>query len=189
MLDRRNSQCRIFITCDRRGASQLKSTHVTKLIAYNRESTILSRSACRAPNGKYGRQDQRHSPLLIYARIAISEPAKTTLRTRTVRSKGKPSSHNTISARIPISCRASALARLRLTVREAVCHSREAELDLAVGSPSELSRRLYNQSPAVSSTSADQVQGRLTRPPTTSLRARPPTISFRLSRLRYLSPL
>ncbi|CAB0032733.1 unnamed protein product, partial [Trichogramma brassicae] len=35
--------------------------------------------------------------------------------TRTVRSKGKPSSHNTISARIPISRRAPALARLRLT--------------------------------------------------------------------------
>ncbi|CAB0039368.1 unnamed protein product [Trichogramma brassicae] len=42
--------------------------------------------------------------------------------------------------------------------------SREAELDLATGSPSEISRNLYNQSPAVSSTFADQVQGRSTRP-------------------------
>ncbi|CAB0029882.1 unnamed protein product [Trichogramma brassicae] len=34
-------------------------------------SLTLSRSACRAPNGKYGRREQRHSALLIYARIAI----------------------------------------------------------------------------------------------------------------------
>ncbi|CAB0043699.1 unnamed protein product [Trichogramma brassicae] len=30
-----------------------------------------SRSTCRVPNGKYGRREQRHSTLLIYARIAI----------------------------------------------------------------------------------------------------------------------
>ncbi|CAB0032320.1 unnamed protein product, partial [Trichogramma brassicae] len=30
-----------------------------------------TQSACRAPNGKYGRREQRHSTLLTYARIAI----------------------------------------------------------------------------------------------------------------------
>ncbi|CAB0028820.1 unnamed protein product [Trichogramma brassicae] len=42
--------------------------------------------------------------------------------TRAIKSKGKPSSHNTLSARISISCRAPALARLQLTVLEALCH-------------------------------------------------------------------
>ncbi|CAB0040345.1 unnamed protein product, partial [Trichogramma brassicae] len=39
-----------------------------KLSKYNKST---SRSACRAPNGKYGRREQRHFTLFIYARIAI----------------------------------------------------------------------------------------------------------------------
>ncbi|CAB0040501.1 unnamed protein product, partial [Trichogramma brassicae] len=48
-----------------------------------------------------------------------------------------------------------------------------------VGSPSELVRRLDNQSPTASPTSANQVQGQLSMAsPTTSSRARPPTIKL-----------
>ncbi|CAB0031508.1 unnamed protein product, partial [Trichogramma brassicae] len=37
-----------------------------------------SRSACRALNGKHGRREQHHFTLLIYTRITICGPAKTT---------------------------------------------------------------------------------------------------------------
>ncbi|CAB0041111.1 unnamed protein product, partial [Trichogramma brassicae] len=51
-----------------------------------------------------------------------------------------------------------------LLFRKVTMMTVKTESDLAVGSPSELSRRLYNQSLAVSSTSADQVQGQSSRP-------------------------
>uniref|UniRef100_A0ABD2XJX8 Uncharacterized protein n=1 Tax=Trichogramma kaykai TaxID=54128 RepID=A0ABD2XJX8_9HYME len=61
-----------------RGISPIPAACGYQTIWLNRHLSAVSRSACRAPNGKYGRREQRHSTTLIYARIAISEPTKTT---------------------------------------------------------------------------------------------------------------
>ncbi|CAB0028080.1 unnamed protein product [Trichogramma brassicae] len=66
--------------------------------------------------------------------------------------------------------------------------SREAELDLAVGSPSELARRPDNQSSTASPTSANQVQGQSSRPRLLRHRELGCLLSnFSQSRLRFLS--
>ncbi|CAB0043227.1 unnamed protein product [Trichogramma brassicae] len=64
---------------------------------------------------QYQNQDQGQTQAAI-------EDAQEPLGTRAIKSKGKLSSHNALSPRIPMSCRAPALARLRVTVHEALCH-------------------------------------------------------------------
>ncbi|CAB0029203.1 unnamed protein product [Trichogramma brassicae] len=67
-------------------------------------------------------------------------------------------------------------------------HFHCSELDLAVGSPSELARCLDNQSPTASPTSANQVQGQSSRPRLLRHRELGRLLSnFSRSRLRFLS--